>query len=217
MGRGCLIKATRKPNIPIMLKTNVLLTADELDLYVSGCVHNDRESQKRIYEAFYTFCMAICERYTYSQAEASEILNDGFLKIFREMHNYKPSYSDKLASFKGWIRKIMVYTAIDHYRKEKKHAILTGLDTLYISIPAKSVSMVDKISYDEIILMIKKLSPAYRTVLNLFIVEGFSHDEIARHLDISVGTSKSNLTKARRQLQKIFYNENKILLERNAG
>ena len=161
--------------------------------------------------------MSICDRYTSREEDASEILNDGFLKIFKEIHHFKPAYSDVVSSFKGWLRKIMVYTAIDHFRKNNKHQHVTELDTAIIHLPAEDETAVDKISYDEIIRFIQDLSPAYRTVLNLFVVDGFSHDEISRQLNISVGTSKSNLAKARKQLQKILFRQNKILLAKNAG
>jgi RNA polymerase sigma-70 factor (ECF subfamily) len=161
--------------------------------------------------------MSICDRYTSREEDASEILNDGFLKIFKEIHHFKPAYTDVVSSFKGWLRKIMVYTAIDHFRKNNKHQNISELDTAIIHLPAENETAVDKISYDEIIRFIQDLSPAYRTVLNLFVVEGFSHEEISRQLGISVGTSKSNLAKARKQLQKILFRQNKILLAKNAG
>lgn len=161
--------------------------------------------------------MSICDRYTSRDEDASEILNDGFLKIFKEIHHFKPTYADVVSSFKGWLRKIMVYTAIDHFRKNNKHQNITELDTAIIHLPAENETAVDKISYDEIIRFIQDLSPAYRTVLNLFVVEGFSHEEISKQLEISVGTSKSNLAKARKQLQKILFRQNKILLAKNAG
>ena len=161
--------------------------------------------------------MSICDRYTSREEDASEILNDGFLKIFKEIHHFKPAYADVVSSFKGWLRKIMVYTAIDHFRKNNKHQNVTELDTAIIHLPADDETAVDKISYDEIIRFIQELSPAYRTVLNLFVVDGFSHDEISKQLNISVGTSKSNLAKARKQLQKILFRQNKILLAKNAG
>ncbi|MEP7143822.1 MAG: sigma-70 family RNA polymerase sigma factor [Ferruginibacter sp.] len=198
-----------------------MLSANDLTLYISGCTLNDRESQKKIYNSFYGYAMSICDRYTNNQDDAVEILNDGYLKIFKEIHRYEPSYADVVGSFKGWLRKIMVYTAIDHFRKQRKHEIVGGLDTAIIHLPADTADACDKISYDEIIRLIQHLSPAYRTVLNLFIVEGFSHEDIAQQLGISVGTSKSNLSKARKQLQKILFRQNKIqindLIMRNAG
>lgn len=193
-----------------------MIAADELDILVAGCAENRRECQKKIYDTFCSFSMAVCERYTATRDEAVEIMNDGFLKIFREIHHYRPSYTDTMASFKGWVRKIMVYTAIDYYRKQKKHAIVTSLEASHINSFGGQV-MPDRLEYEEIIKMIQRLSPAYRTVLNLFVVEGFSHEEIAGKLEISVGTSKSNLAKARKQLQKIFIKQNEILLEKNAG
>ena len=141
---------------------------------------------------------------------------NGFLKIFREIHHYKPAYSDVISSFKGWLRKIMVYTAIDHFRKNQKHRMVTQLDHVVYHAPSIHEDAIDKLSYEEIIRAIQELSPGYRTVFNLFIIEGLSHDEIARHLGISTGTSKSNLSKARRQLQKILFKQNDIKIAKNA-
>jgi RNA polymerase sigma-70 factor (ECF subfamily) len=182
-----------------------LLSADELTYHVGACALNKRESQKVIYNSFYGYAMAICDRYTSNQEDAVEILNDGFLKIFREIHHYQPAYADVVSSFKGWLRKIMVYTAIDHFRKNQKHKIVTELDSVVYQVEAVNEDAIDKLSHDEIIRAIQELSPGYRTVLNLFIIEGLSHDEIATRLGISTGTSKSNLSKARRQLQKILF------------
>ena len=194
-----------------------MLSADELSLYIRGCTLNERESQKKIYYSFYGYAMAICDCYVRNEDDAVEILNDGFLKIFKEIHHYKPAYVNEINSFKGWLRKIMVYTAIDHFRKNKKHQVVGELDTSMIHTEGTDQTGLDKISYDEIIRFIQDLSPAYRMVLNLFIVEGFSHDEIANQLGITIGTSKSNLAKARKQLQKILFNQNKIIQIKNVG
>lgn len=160
--------------------------------------------------------MAICDRYAGKMDDAIEILNDGFLKVFKEIHHYQPAYTDVVSSFKGWVRKIMVYTAIDHYRKNQKHKMVTQLDPLEYQMATTSANAVDKLSYDEIIRAIQDLSPGYRTVFNLFVIDGLSHDEIADKLDISTGTSKSNLSKARKQLQKILYKLNEVHETRNA-
>lgn len=160
--------------------------------------------------------MAICDRYTNKQDDALEILNDGFLKVFKEIHHYQPAYTDVVSSFKGWVRKIMVYTAIDNFRKNQKHKMVTQLDPVEYQVAATNADAIEKLSYDEIIRAIQDLSPGYRTVLNLFIIEGLSHDEIAEKLDISTGTSKSNLSKARKQLQKILFKLNQIQLAKNA-
>ena len=182
-----------------------LLSADELTYHVGACALNKRESQKVIYNSFYGYAMAICDRYTSNQEDAVEILNDGFLKIFREIHHYQPAYADVVSSFKGWLRKIMVYTAIDHFRKNQKHKVVTELDSVVYQLESVNEDAIDKLSHEEIIRAIQELSPGYRTVLNLFIIEGLSHEEISNKLGISTGTSKSNLSKARRQLQKILF------------
>jgi RNA polymerase sigma factor (sigma-70 family) len=193
-----------------------LLSADELTYHVGACALNSRESQKVIYSSFYGYAMAICDRYTSKQDDALEILNDGFLKIFREIHHYKPAYADVVSSFKGWLRKIMVYTAIDHFRKYHKHQMVTQLDDVVYQMASVNEDALDKLSYEEIIRAVQELSPGYRTVFNLFIIEGLSHDEIATQLGISTGTSKSNLFKARLQLQKILLKKHQIQSAKNA-
>ena len=187
-----------------------LLSAKELNELIRGCTLNQRESQKKIYNSFYSYGMSICDRYTKRKEDAIEIFNDSFLKIFKEIHRYQPAYADEVNSFKGWIRKILIYTAIDHCRKNNKHYFTSEMETALIYLPEREENAFDRISYDEIIRAIQNLSPAYRTVLNLFIIDGFSHEEIAKELGISVGTSKSNLAKARKQLQKILFQQNEI-------
>ncbi len=199
-----------------MKQTEILLSADELTYHIEACALNNRGSQRTLYSSFYGYAMAICDRYASTQEDAVEILNDGFLKIFREIHHYRPAYADVVSSFKGWLRKIMVYTAIDHFRKNHKHRMVTQLDSVVFHVVNVSEDAIDKLSYDEIIRSIQELSPGYRTVLNLFIIEGLSHDEIAQKLGISVGTSKSNLSKARRQLQKLLFKQNQIQEAKNA-
>ena len=187
-----------------------MLSEQELEVHIRGCALNKRESQKKIYSSFYGYAMSICHRYTSHEEDATEILNDGFLKVFVEIYRFKPAYTDTINSFKGWIRKIMIYTAIDHFRKNVKHRMTTELNETYMHLPDRDEDALSKISHEEIINAIKFLTPGYRTVLNLFIIEGFSHDEIAKELGISVGTSKSNLAKARKQLQKILLQHNEI-------
>ena len=183
-----------------------MLSTEELIKHISGCSHNNRESQKKIFSTFYGYAMAICIRYTSKHEDADEIVNDGFLKVFKEIHRFTPAYADTSNSFKGWVRKIMVYTAIDHNRKFYKYEMNTSFNGKVVEMTDRNETALDKMSYNEIIDAIQLLSPAYRTILNLFIIDGFSHDEIARQLGISVGTSKSNLSKAKKQLQKILMN-----------
>jgi len=187
-----------------------LLSEQELEIHIRECALNNRESQKKIYSSFYGYAMSICHRYANHDEDANEILNDGFLKVFVEIYRFKPAYTDTVNSFKGWLRKIMIYTAIDHFRKNNKHRMSVELNETYIHVPSGDEDSLSKISYEEILASIKFLTPGYRTVLNLFIIEGFSHEEIAKELGISVGTSKSNLAKARKQLQKILFQQNEI-------
>lgn len=193
-----------------------MLSAEELIHHIGGCGLNNRESQKKIFTSFYGYAMSICCRYTNNHDDAADIVNDGFLKVFTEIHRFSPVYASVNNSFKGWLGKIMVYTSIDHNRKRHKYDILTSFNTQVTDMPDVDENALDKISYDEIIKAIQKLTPAYRTILNLFIIEGFSHDEIAENLGIASGTSKSNLSKAKKQLQKILTNNQQPVLIKNA-
>ena len=136
-----------------------------------ACALNKRESQKIIYNSFYGYAMAICDRYTSNQEDAVEILNDGFLKIFKEIHHYQPICRCGEVRSKGWLRKIMVYTAIDHFRKNQKHKVVTELDSVVYQVEAVSEDAIDKLSHEEIIRAVQELSPGYRTVFNLFIMK----------------------------------------------
>ena len=190
-----------------------MLSAKELIQHIAGCSLNNRESQKKIYSTFYGYASS---RYTNKQEDAVEILNDGFLKIFKEMHRFKPAYTDVMSSFKGWLAKIMIYTAIDYNRKYHQQELITFLNGKVVEMPSIYESAVDKISYGEIIQAVQNLSPGYRTVFNLFVIEGFSHEEISKKLKISVGTSKSNLSKAKRHLQKILFHHHIPAIAKNA-
>lgn len=193
-----------------------MLTAEELIQHIGGCSLNNRESQKKIFSSFYGYAISICNRYTSRHEDAIEILNDGFLKIFTEMHRFKPAYADVMSSFKGWLAKIMIYTAIDYNRKFHKQEMMTFLNGKVVEMPSVYETPLDKISYDEIIRAVQELSPAYRTVFNLFVIEGFSHEEIGKRLGISSGTSKSNLSKAKRHLQKNLFHHKQPTITNNA-
>ena len=190
------------------------LSAEELKLAIEGCVLNDRLSQKRIYTSFYNYAMSICSIYTTNYEDSVEILNDGFLKIFKEIYRYQPAYADHVLSFKGWLRKIMLYTSIDHFRKSQKHRFIKELDSEVIQFSAADEDALDRISHNEIVKSMQKLTPGYRIIFNLFIIENFSHEEISKRLGISIGTSKSNLARGRKQLQKILLDENKTVISK---
>jgi RNA polymerase sigma-70 factor (ECF subfamily) len=193
-----------------------LLTPDELTYHLEACKANNRKSQKIIYSAFYGYAMAICDRYTNKQNDALEILNDGFLKVFKEIYHYQPVYDDVISSFKGWLKKIIVYTAIDHYRKNLKYQGLIQLQNVLYEVPLTGEDALDHLSYEEIIKAVQDMTPGYRTVFNLFVIDGLSHEEIANQLGISTGTSKSNLSKARRQLQQLLFKMSHSEMKKNA-
>lgn len=172
----------------------------ELDTKVvnllDACLKNDRQGHKMFYQHFYAYAMSICLRYTKDRSEATEVLNDGFLKVFTKLRLY-----DRGKSLKGWMRRIMINTAIDYYRHESRFTSMNDQleDAQNASTQEATIS---SLTYDEIIVEIQGLSPAYRAVFNLYVMDGYSHEEIASKLDISVGSSKSNLSRARAILQK---------------
>jgi RNA polymerase sigma factor (sigma-70 family) len=149
-------------------------------------------------------------RYSRSREEAIEILNDGFIKILSKIDKYSPGLS-----FKGWLRKVMINSAIDYYRRNEKH--YHSLDISHVQYESTSDTVFDNFGEQEIIAAIQLLPPSYRMVFNLYVIEGFKHEEIANQLNISVGTTKSNLAIARNKLKKILMMEQveKIKHEKN--
>jgi len=170
---------------------------EELHQLISGCIKQDRKCQKMLYKAFYGFAMGICLRYANDRDEAAGVMNQGFFKVFTHIESY-----DKVRPFKAWLGKIMMNASIDAYRANLKMAYAEDLDS------AKHLTdgdMVDKnLNYEDLLKMVQKLPQAYRTVFNLFAIEGYSHEEIADMLNINTGTSKSNLHKARLKLKKMI-------------
>lgn len=186
------------------LKQSALSSTVTLEDIVVGCKNANRDSQKLLYKQFFSMAMGICMRYSNNYAEAEEIVNDSFLKIFKKVNNFEPAYQNYDASFTGWIKKIIIYTAIDSYRKNERSRPIQLIDEQHLEIMENSASSVDNMSYKEIIELVQKLSPVYRSVFNLYVLDGYKHEEIANMLGISVGTSKSNLAKARMNIQKML-------------
>ncbi len=164
---------------------------------LKGCKKLHRESQKLLYEEYYAYALSICLRYADNRDEASEILNDGFMKIFTHIKLF-----DLSRAFKPWLRKVMVNTAINHFHQKQRNIQAAEIDQAKHESDTENI--ISGISYQEIIAMLQKLPPAYRTVFNLHVLEGYKHEEIARMLNITVGTSKSNLFKAKESLKKIM-------------
>ena len=172
-------------------------TDDRLLQILKGCLKNDRVSQKELYQHFYAYGMSIGLRYSRDEEEAVLILNDGFMKVFKYLKNF-----DLSKPFKPWLRRILVNTAIDHYNMSAKHPQAMDLDE--VQKADSSQDAISGITYQEIVALMRNLPPSYRTVFNLHIIEGYSHEEIAKKLGVSVGTTKSNLFKAKRKMQEML-------------
>ncbi len=156
------------------------------------------------YQQFYGFATGICMRYCNTRDDAMEVVNDGFLKIYKELPVFKPRYDNYEASLKGWMKSILVNTAIDHFRKNNKNYLVNDLEDSHFEMEHTEETVVDKMTYKEILEIVQRLSPVYKTIFNLFVIDGFKHEEIASRLNISVGTSKSNLSKAKTNIQKML-------------
>jgi len=171
---------------------------------IEGCLRNERRSQEELFKLFYGKMLGVCMRYSRDRDTAEEILQEGFIKIFDKLSAF-----DYKGSFEGWMRRIMSNTAIDSIRKSKKNPTLTDNDEdfkLGASDPMIDAEEVEFVGLKAEMAMeaIQELSPAYRAVFNLYVIEEYTHREIAEMLGISEGTSKSNLSKAKLNLQKIL-------------
>lgn len=180
---------------------------------IQGCVAHNQREQKKLYEQFYGYCLKVVFRYIYHYDKATDVVNDAFAKIFNKLNSFychQPENAE--AMFMGWMRTIMINTAIDRLRSDSFLPEIGTIDD-NVWIEDKSEQSDQQLLYKELMMEIKKLPPVYRTVFNMYVMDGFSHQEIAGQLKIAVGTSKSNLFKAREILQKaIKKNEQKINL-----
>lgn len=183
------------------------MTEESLQRLIEGCVKHEQSSQKALYEAFYGFAMAISLRYAGNRYEAVEIMNDGFFKVFTKITTY-----DSSKPFKPWIGRIMTNTAIDYYRANIKTHQFEGLEQA--GNITDGAATVGTLAYQDLLAFIQQLPPAYRTVFNLYAIDGYEHKEIAQLLNISIGTSKSNLYKARQKLQAMILKETNLVNER---
>lgn len=141
--------------------------------------------------------MSICFRYVNNKDEAQSIMNGGFLKIYKNMSKYNDKYD-----FKPWFKTIMVNTAINHVKKMKKFKLETNLEAA--TIHPTTDDILSKINFDELLKTIQSLSVSYRTVFNMYVLDGYKHEEIAEKLGISVSTSKSNLSRAKVRLREMI-------------
>ena len=161
------------------------------------CQKGERKSQDALYKQFYGYAMGVSLRYSQDRNQATEIVNLGFFKVLTQLKKY-----NRELSFKGWLRKIMINTAIDYYRRNARHQHF--VEVSYASNESVNFDALDQITEKEILEAIQQLPPSYKIVFNLHVIEGYKHEEIAKQLGISIGTSKSNLAVARNKLQKIL-------------
>jgi RNA polymerase sigma-70 factor (ECF subfamily) len=171
-----------------------------LQTLITGCLKGDRKSQEKLYQRFYAYGMSVCLRYTVKEEEAIEVLNDSFMKVFTKLDSY-----DTEKAFQSWFRRILINTAINYYHKHDKHHHHQPLEVQHHLVNEQGI--LSQLSYEEIIRLVQHLTPVYRTVFNLYVIDGYTHEEIAEALQISVGSSKSNLSRARANLR--------VMLEKN--
>ncbi|MEX2565683.1 MAG: sigma-70 family RNA polymerase sigma factor [Cyclobacteriaceae bacterium] len=162
---------------------------------LNGISNGDRKSQEMLYKQFYSYGMSICLRYAANREESLEILHDGYLNVFQHFDRYDPQ-----RPFTQWFRKILINGAINYYKKNLNHSQNIGLEHIP-EIPDLGKNASDDLKYMDIIQVIQALPIRYRTVFNLYAIEGYNHHEISDILGISEGTSKSNLHRARQKLR----------------
>ncbi|MDG5799921.1 sigma-70 family RNA polymerase sigma factor [Marinilabiliaceae bacterium ANBcel2] len=173
-----------------------------LNEIIENCKKGKREAQKKLYELYAPQLLAVCIRYTKNREDAEDFLHEGFLKIFDKIDQYKGS-----GSIEGWMRRLMVNSILEEFRKNKKY---TFLDESYLtnfnekesdSADSEEDDSSDAVSLKEVLAIIEELPKKYQMVFKLYVLEEYSHNEIANQLNISIGTSKSNLSRARRWIK----------------
>lgn len=173
---------------------------------VKECVSGNTIAQKKFYDLFAKKMMGVCLRYTNNIEEAQDVLQDGFIKIFNKLHDFESK-----GSLEGWVRRIMVNTALDHYRRNKKHQNDVEVDAVSYKLE-KSDFIVESITADDLLKIVQSIPEGYRVVFNLFAIEGYSHKEIAERLGVTESTSKSQYSRAKSLLRKLLI-ENNIVEE----
>jgi len=171
-------------------------TTDEQQL-ISKCRDGKPWAQKAIYELYAPAMLSVCFRYVSDMETAKDLLQDGFVKLFTKIDSYSG-----MGAFAGWVRRIFVTTALEYLRQTNALKLSSSIDDFEYQIEDTEASVLDKISADDVMVCISKLSEGYRTVFNLYVIEGYSHAEIAEMLNINEVTSRSQFMRARKILQK---------------
>jgi RNA polymerase sigma factor (sigma-70 family) len=182
----------------------------ELLTIIKGCAANEAKSQKILYEHYLAYALKIAFRYVGSYENAANAANDSFIRIFKGIAKFEiKNEGDIEPMLMGWMRKIIIHVSIDYMKKESLMAGRTALQENAWLQADNSNEGDNQLMYKELVSITRKLSPAYRVVFNLHVIDGYSHQEIARMLGISPGTSKSNLSKAKIFLQKFLIKDRK--------
>jgi len=178
---------------------------EELNYIIDGCIRNKRKHQEKLFKLYYGKMMGVALRYTKDNDTAQEIVQNSFIKIYDKLNTF-----EKEGSFFNWITRIVINTSIDAIRKSKKEPFKFGDEYIFVEESSENRDEeLDVSNYNSNIILeaIQELSPAYQTVFNLYVIEDYKHKEISEILGISEGTSKSNLSKAKNNLQKILLNK----------
>jgi len=163
-----------------------------------GCLKNQAVAQRELYNRYSPKMLAVCYRFAHNREDAEDMLQEGFIKIFSQIHTFQNK-----GAFEGWIRRIMVHTCINHLKKNKRFN--ESVDLVYASsIQVREESVPSIVQAKQVVECIRMLPIGYRTVLNLYAIEGYSHKEIGEVLDIEESTSRSQYTRARQMLEEIL-------------
>lgn len=171
---------------------------------IKECISGNAIAQRKFYDLFAKKMMGVCLRYTNSHDDAQDILQDGFIKVFGKL----PKFVNK-GSLEGWVRRIMVNTALDQYRKNKKHQRDVEIDSVAFKLE-KNDFIVETINAEDLLKIIQTIPEGYRIVFNLFAIEGYSHKEIGEKLGVTESTSKSQYSRAKKMLRKLLLENNLV-------
>ena len=161
-----------------------------IDTLVNKCKAGERKAQELLYKQFAAKMLGVCMRYATDRMEAEDMLQNGFIRVFQKMSDYRGE-----GSFEGWVRRIMVHSSIEYYRKH--HKMMQAVDMDEHDEPSVDPVAMANLDAKDLITLIQQLAPGYRMVFNLYAIEGFSHKEIGEIMSISEGASKSQLSRAR--------------------
>ncbi len=172
---------------------------------VKECISGNATAHKKFYDLFAKKMMGVCLRYTNNPDEAQDVLQDGFIKVFSKL----PKFVNK-GSLEGWVRRIMVNTALDQYRKNKKYQSDVEIDAVSFKLEQRDF-IVETINANDLLKIIQTIPKGYRVVFNLFAIEGYSHKEIAEQLGVTESTSKSQYSRAKKMLRKLLVDNNIVV------